>query len=569
MTVLPALPIIQNVQPVLFAEQVREIDRLTVGNYHTSSLLLMEAASAACLDAIRARLDDNIKDKRALILCGKGNNGGDGAALARAMSRNGMHCSVVLFGKLAETSGDARTNFESVSRLASFEAGSPDSPPPLTFIECEGVASWEQIARPRSAYDLIVDALFGTGLTRPLEGVFIKVIEHLAMLREARERAKGVRPLVLSIDVPSGLNADKSQPIGPAVEADLTVTFTAPKPANVLFPACDFGGELVVADIGSPFSLVESAKPWLFVTEGEDARKWLVSTRYTRDSYKNTHGHVLIAAGSRGYSGAAALCASAAMRGGAGLVTVATPASAQSSVAMSAMPEVITTALAETDRGAVSDEAVEHFLKLANKADVIAIGPGLVSDDDRTRNFVRSVIERRTKPCVIDADGLNSLAPWPVEIKGSAGLPLVLTPHPGEMLRLLGADDKSALDDRVAVARDFATSRQVILVLKGSQPLVAAPDGRVFINPTGNAGLGTAGAGDTLTGLTSAFLAQAYGTLRDEADPLLATVAALYVGGLAGDFAARKLGMRTMVASDIRDHFSDAIRFLDPRGEQP
>jgi NAD(P)H-hydrate epimerase len=557
------------VQPVLFAEQVREIDRLTVENYQTSSLLLMEAASAACLDAIRARLDDNISGKRALVLCGKGNNGGDGAALARAMSRNGMHCSVVLFGKLADTSGDARTNFESVSRLASFAAGSPESPPPLTFIECDGVGSWEQIARPRRTYEVIVDALFGTGLTRPLEGVFLKVIEHLSMLREARERAEGARPLVLSIDVPSGLNADKAQAIGPAVEADLTVTFTAPKSANVLFPACDFGGELIVADIGSPFSLIESAKPWLFVSEARDVRQWLISTRYTRGSYKNTHGQVLIAAGSRGYSGAAALCGSAAMRAGAGLVTIATPASAQSSVAMTTMPEVITTALAETDRGAVSDEAAEYFLRLSQKADVIAVGPGLASDDERTRTFVRSVVERRTKPCVLDADGLNSLAPWPDEIKGSAQLPLVLTPHPGEMLRLLGTEDKSALDDRVAVAREFATSRQVILVLKGSQPLVAAPDGRVFINPTGNAGLGTAGAGDTLTGLTSAFLAQSFATLRDTADPLRATVAALYVGGLAGDFAAKKLGLRTMVASDIRDHFGDAIRFLDPRGEQP
>src|SRR5829696_2416686 len=557
------------VQPVLSAEQIREIDRLTVENYHTSSLLLMEAASAACLDAIRVRLDGDLTDRRALILCGKGNNGGDGAALARAMTRAGMHCSVVLFGKLAETSGDARTNFESARRLASFEAGSPAAPAPLTFIECDSVAAWEQIARPRSAYDVIVDALFGTGLTRPLEGVFLKVIEHVAMLREARVRASGVCPLVLSIDIPSGLNSDKAKPIGPAIQADLTVTFTAAKVANVLSPACDFGGELIVRDIGSPSSLIGAAQPWLFVTEAEDARQWLVSTRYTRESYKNTHGHVLIAAGSRGYSGAAALCGNAAMRSGAGLVTIATPASAQVSVASSAMPEVITTALAETDRGAVSDEAVNHFLTLAEKANVVAIGPGLTSDDERTRRFVLSVVERRTKPCVIDADGLNSLAPWPATLKGSDQHPLVLTPHPGEMLRLMGANDKSALDDRVAAAREFATAHHVILVLKGSRPLVAAPNGRVFINPTGNAGLGTGGSGDTLTGLISGFLAQAYATLTDKTDPVAATVAALYAGGLAGDFAAKKLGMRTMAASDIREHFSDAIRFLDPRGEQP
>jgi NAD(P)H-hydrate epimerase len=180
---------------------------------------------------------------------------------------------------------------------------------------------------------------------------------------------------------------------------------------------------------------------------------------------------------------------------------------------------------------------------------------------------VRTIVERRTTPCVIDADGLNSLAPWPETLKGSDQHPLILTPHPGEMLRLMGAKDKSALEDRVASAREFATAHHVILVLKGSRPLVATPDGRVFINPTGNAGLGTAGAGDTLTGLISGFLAQAYGTLRDRADAIAATVAALYVGGLAGDFAAKQLGMRTMLASDIREHFSNAIRSLDPHGE--
>ena len=555
-------------QPVLSAEQIREIDRLTVEKFHIPSSLLMEAASAACLDAIQLRVGD-LKDKKALILCGRGNNGGDGAALARALSRADTHCTVVLFGKLSETIGDARANFEAVSRLASFEAGSHETPPPVTFIECDGIPAWEQIAKPRHSYDVIVDALFGTGLTRPLEGVYVKVIEHLSLLKQARDRVSDSWPLVLSIDIPSGLNADQSNPIGPTVQADVTVTFTTPKPANVLPPACDFGGELVVADIGSPSPLIEAAKPWLFVTEANDAKRWLVSTRYTRESYKNTHGHVLIAAGSRGYSGAAALTGNSAMRSGAGLVTIATPASSQSSVAARSMPEVMTTALAETDRGAVSDEAVEHFLTLSSRATVVAVGPGLTSDDERTRRFVRGVVERRSKPCVIDADGLNSLAPWPDDLSGSEQHPLILTPHPGEMLRLIGADNKAALSGRVAAVRDFATAHKLILVLKGSRSIVAAPDGRVFVNPTGNPALGTAGAGDTLTGLISGFLAQAYGTLKDHADPLTATVAALYVGGVAGDFAAKKLGMRTVVASDLREHFSEAIRFLDPLGEQP
>lgn len=548
---------------------MREIDRLTVENYHTTSLLLMESASAACLEAIRTRFNGDLSGKRALVLCGKGNNGGDGAALARGLCRASVQCDVVLFGKFAETVGDAHTNFESVRHLASFAAGSPEAPAPLTFIECEGVTEWEQIAKPRRTYDVIVDALFGTGLKRPLEGVFLKVIEHLSLLRDARDRAGGLRPLILSIDIPSGLNADQAEPIGPAVRGDVTVTFTAPKPANVLPPASDFGGELIVADIGSPASLITAAKPWLFLTEAGDVQQWLTKTRYQPESYKNSHGHVLIAAGSRDYSGAAALCGNAAMRSGAGLVTVATPSSAQPLVATRAMPEVMTTALAETDRGAVSDEAAEHFLKVAAKATVVALGPGLTSDDERPCGFVRGVVERRTRPCVIDADGLNCLAPWPQELRGTDGAPLILTPHPGEMLRLIGATDRSALKDRISVARKFATDHGVILVLKGSRPIVAAPDGRVFINPTGNAGLGTAGAGDTLTGLISGFLAQSYATLGDKADPLATVIAALYVGGLAGDLAARKLGMRTMVASDIREHFSEAIQLLDPEGEQP
>jgi NAD(P)H-hydrate epimerase len=389
------------------------------------------------------------------------------------------------------------------------------------------------------------------------------------MLQQARNRAASLRPLILSIDVPSGLNADLGEPIGAAVIADLTVTFTAPKPANVLSPAAQFCGDLVVANIGSPASLIDATRPTLFLTEADDARKWLIKTRYTPDSYKNSHGHVLVAAGARGYTGAAALCGNAAMRSGAGLVTVASPASAQSTVAANAMPEVMTIALAETDRGSVSDEAVDHFLKLSSKASVVAVGPGLTSDDERTRRFVHAIVARRNTPVVIDADGLNCLSPWPVELGGTVELPLVLTPHPGEMLRLMGSTNKEALKDRVSAAREFATSNHVILVLKGARQLIAAPDGRVFINATGNAGLGTAGAGDTLTGLISGFIAQARATLASEADLLEATVAALFVGGLAGDFAARELGMRTMVASDIREHFGTAIRFLDPAGERP
>ena len=564
-------------QPVISAEQAREIDRLTTKVYQIPSLLLMQAAAEACFNTIADHFSGILANKKAQILCGQGNNGGDGAALALALCRGGVQTDVLLFGTLEASKGDARTNFEIIAQLASFSGGSTDRPSVLSFVECNSSAAWENLAKPRRTYDVIVDALFGIGLSRPLEGIFIQVVQHLAMLRRARERSATRRPLIISVDLPSGLNADLAKPIGEAIQADLTVTFTAPKPANVLPPASHLNGKLVVANIGSPVALIDGANPQLFVTEENDVRQWLISTRYARDSFKNTHGHVLVIAGSPGYTGAAVLCGNAAIRAGAGLVTIATSASAQSDIAVSVMPEVITAALAETDRGAVSDEAIAHLTQLTAKATVIAIGPGLTAEDERTRRFVFSVVKQRQTPLVIDADALNCLANysskgWPAELHGSDDLnksPLILTPHQGEMLRLLGTTDKAALDDRVAVARAFATRHKLILVLKGTLSLVAAPDGRVFINPTGNAGLGTAGAGDTLTGIIAGFAAQAAATLKKSSSALSATIAALYLGGLAGDLAARDLGMRTMVASDIREHLSEAIRSLDPKGEQP
>ena len=556
-------------QPVISAQQMAEIDRLTVEHYGIPSLLLMEAAAGACFRAIASAVPDGLSGKTAQVLCGPGNNGGDGAALARALASAGVHTDVVLFGDIENVKGDARTNFEMLTRLASFSAGSNSRPAPLTFATCESVKAWEEFARPRTTYDILVDALFGTGLSRPLEGLFLQVVQHLAIMRRARDQAAGRRPLIVSVDIPSGLNADRSQPIGDAVHADLTVTFTAPKPATVLPPASHFCGQLITANIGSPAALIDAANPDLFVTEETDARFWLEQTRYTSDSYKNSHGHLLIVAGSRGYTGAAALCGNAAMRSGVGLVTIATPASAQTTVAAQSIPEVITTALAETDRGTVSDEAVDHLLQLSRKATAIAIGPGLTSEDERTRTFVRRVVAERTVPMVLDADALNCLSPWPKEIIGAGPAPIVLTPHLGEMKRLLGNSDGKQIEDRVATIRHFAQEHQLILLLKGSRSLVANPDGRVCVNPTGNPGLGTAGAGDTLTGIIGGFLAQASALSGDKPNALHTTLAALYIGGLAGDIAAAQTGMRSLVASDVTAHLPAAITLLDSAGEIP
>jgi NAD(P)H-hydrate epimerase len=553
---------------------MRKIDRLTTEHHGIPSLVLMENAATATVRTVES-LCSGCAGSRILVLCGKGNNGGDGAAAARLLATAGARVDVVLFASLEDTKGDARTNFE---RLQSWndERGLREEREPadlgaINFFQCDSEKAWAQLLASVLGvpYDAVIDALFGTGLTRPVDGLQREAVAYLRRLHQTRDSTEPPHPLIISIDLPSGLNSDTNELIGETVCADATVTMTAPKPANVLPPAAKYNGELVVADIGSPVDLIDEADSQLFVTDEADARRWLIQTRYTPDSHKSTHGHVVIVAGSRGFTGAAALCANAGMCAGAGLVTVATPASVQPLVATQVMPEVMTTSLAETDRGTVSDEAIDYFLKFSERADVVAIGPGLSSEDERTRAFVAAVVEKRSTPVVIDADGLNCLSPWPAKLRGSQKFPIVLTPHPGEMLRLIGVSDKSALKDRVAAARDFATQHEVILLLKGTRSVIAAPDGRVFVNSSGNAGLGTAGAGDTLTGIIAGFLAQAYGTLRAEANALEAVIAALFVGGLAGDIAAREIGMRAMVASDIRDHLSAALCSLDPAGERP
>lgn len=565
---------------------MREVDRLTTERFATPSLILMEAAAAASLRALAARFPDGLAARTVLVLCGRGNNGGDGATLARQLCLQGATVDVVLLGRVADTKGDARTNFEIVRRLAAGVAGQEaerehkigradarrlfaNADASLRFNECATVEEWSAFVASRQlGPDVIVDALFGTGLVRPLAGLQEEVVGYINRCRAERQQLR-VRPFVVALDVPSGLKTDAPEPIGAAVAADLTVTFTAPKPANVLPPAAGFNGELVVADIGSPDELLAACAAQLFVAEAADARRWLEQTRYTPGSYKNTHGHALVIAGSRHMTGAPVLASEAALRVGAGLVTIATAASAHAAVAARVMPEVMTAELTETEAGAISIEALAAAQHLNERANVVALGPGLTAEDARTREFVHAFVAQRTTPLVVDADGLNALAPWPAELRGSNERPLVLTPHIGEMRRLLGRDVHDKIVDRVAVAREFATAHHLILVLKGERTLIAAPDGRVSVNPTGNAGLGTGGSGDTLTGIITGCLAQAYGKLQDQTDAFATVVAALYLGGLAGDMAARALGMRTMVASDIREHLSAAVRALDPVGEEP
>ena len=540
---------------ILTAQQMRELDRLTVERCGIPYATLMETAGSRVVEAIIENYGP-VAGKTFAVFCGKGNNGGDGAVIARLLFLRGAQVKVFLFGKVEDTTGEARTNFESVKLFGE---------PIVGF--GEGKLFFEEItteSEAKFAYfpDFVVDALFGTGLTRQVEGLYAQAINSL---NEINKSFSPTAP-VIAVDIPSGLSSDSDKLTEPYVRASLTVTFTAPKIGNLLAPAYEANGKLVIAPIGTPGWLIEESDSQLELVEEPQVKTWLNNARRTSHAHKNSVGDVLLIAGSRGKTGAAALASESVLRAGAGLVTVATAKSALSLLVTQARAEVMTEALAETFDGAIAQEAVEHVLRLAEKKTDIAVGPGLSSAEESARAFVRELVERRSAPMVIDADGLNALAPWPEELKGSDELPIILTPHPGEMARLIGKTNADVQADRIGVAREFATKHHVITVLKGSRSLIAAPDGNVFVNPTGNAGMATAGSGDVLTGLIAGLLAQSPPDWRGRKDALGAAVAGVYLHGLAGDIAAGKLGMRSLIASDIIANLSEAI--LQVGGEQ-
>lgn len=530
-------------QKVLTAEEMREVDRLTTEKYGIPSILLMENAAHAAARAITEKLGGSVAGKSFLILCGKGNNGGDGAALARILWTQGAKIYAPLIGRLEELKGDAKTNFEILPKIDGFrKKGS------LIFLPVSGISELNY-----KRYDVVVDALFGTGLNKPLEN---KLEESVKFYNSEYKRKE--KTLFVSIDIPSGLNADLSELIGENIQADLTVTFTAPKLANVLAPASNFNGELIVANIGSPQELIDNSPSKLFLAEKQDAQDWLEKTKFTSASYKNKRGHALVVGGAKNYAGAAILSGNAAIVSGVGLATVAAPESVHNAIASRMLPEVMTRSVTETPNGAIAREAADEILEfIEGKIDAVAVGSGMSSSEESTRQFAREFVERRKTPVVIDADALNSLAPF--DLQGSNELPLILTPHEGEFLKLIGTKDKEAIKDRVKAARDFAEKHHVILVMKGERSLIAAPDGRVVVNPTGNSGLGKAGNGDTLVGIIAGFVAQA---VQMKVDIFETVVAAIYIAGFAANIAEKKYGKRSMLASDVRECLQEAFETI-------
>lgn len=499
---------------IVTSAEMREIDRITTERFGISSLELMEKAGSAVADFVQKEFSHV---EKTLVVCGRGNNGGDGFVAARKLHEAGKQVTVALIANAVDLKGDASVMF---SRL----------PVEALQLATDGQlrdASWEA--------DIIMDALLGTGARLPVEGLYAAAIQKM--------NDSGV-PIV-AVDIPSGADADQDSSDGIVVNASAIVTFTALKPAHVFR---FYSIPTAVRQIGTPEEAVNSKQDLNLIT-ASDCRAFLSPRK--AESNKGMYGHVLVVAGSLGKAGAAAMAGMAALRAGAGLVTVATPKSVIGTVAGFA-PELMTEPLPETDTGTVSVLAMEALRKVVAGKSVLAIGPGL-SRDRESAQFIRAMVDRSDIPVVLDADGLNAFEEHRQYVTGVRHA-LVITPHPGEMARLTGLTVAQIQQERVATARDYAKEHQAFVVLKGHQTVIAEPQGRVWINNTGNPGMATGGTGDILTGMIAAMIAQ------HPQDIAHAVILAVYLHGLAGDVVRDEIGEASLVATDLLTALPEAFR---------
>jgi hydroxyethylthiazole kinase-like uncharacterized protein yjeF len=505
---------------IVTAAEMREIDRATCQRFGVPSLTLMENAGSAVAEFVVARYPSA---ERIGVICGKGNNGGDGFVAARKLKAAGREVRIVLLAKPTELRGDAAEMF---ARL-----------PVAPVIARDDEELKREQARAVFESEVLLDAILGTGFKPPVSGLYAEAIRLL-----------NASPAhVVAVDIPSGADADvMGEQTGAVARADALVTFTAPRPAHIFRRLTD--GPTLIAPIGSPDEAIVSSLQLNLITAREIAP--LIGQR-PLDANKGTFGHVLVIGGSVGKAGSVAMAGMAALRSGAGLSTVATPKSALATVA-GFHPEVMTEPLDETDAGTISTRASERVDALIKGMTALAVGPG-ISRNPETSEFVRSLVVKCKTPLVLDADGLNAFEGRAGELNGK-GRCLVITPHPGEMARLTGSTVAAVQRDRINVARTFAREHELIVVLKGHRTLIAQPDGTVWVNTTGNPGMATGGTGDILTGMVAGLIAQ------NREHVVEAVIATVHLHGLAGDVARESMGEHSLVATDLVKALPEAFR---------
>lgn len=501
---------------VLTAKQMQTLDRRAIEEVGVPGVVLMENAGRSVAEEIVSRYSTS-NAQRALVLAGKGNNGGDGYVIARHLLDNDWAVMTLVFADAGAITGDAAVNLKVLENCGG----------EILFVTTE--EEFDDFADEAEDYSVVVDALFGTGLTKELEGIFLDAIGWINCQ---------VCPVV-AVDIPSGVDGTSGRIMRAAVNADVTVSFAFPKIGQVTFPGARHVGELVVADIGIPKQLSYEAAAECLLIDDHEARMLLPAR--SKDGHKGTFGHLLVLAGSTGKCGAAVMAAQAGLRGGAGLVTLACPQSIQPTIAAK-VTEVMTAPLTDAG-GKVSMQALAELLELSEGKQALAIGPGIGQREDVV-GLVKSLVQESSLPMIIDADGLNALGD-DLEILGArADRGIVLTPHPGEMSRLSGLSVNEIQTDRFSVARDFAVAHKVVLVLKGARTLVASPDGTVHVNTSGHAGMASGGMGDVLTGLIGSLMAQ--GLPAKDAATL-----GVYLHGLAADRLFDDFGDAGLLATDV------------------
>lgn len=523
---------------VVTAAQMRTIDRRAIDDFGIPGPVLMEAAGIAFTRVCLEEMGGSASGKRVAVFCGRGNNGGDGFVAARHLSVAGADVTVFLTHREDELSDDARVHFAPLRGCG------------IQITDITG----PEFAASGPRWDLVGDCVLGTGARGPLQGAIGLAIAHLAELAE-----KGVP--VIACDIPSGVNSDTGDLVDwVAVSAKRTVTFALPKPGLLQFPGREKAGRITVADIGIPRSLL-SDNPALVseLTTAGWMRQHLPRRVQSRDANKGAFGTVLVIAGGPGMMGAAVMAAVASLRAGAGLVQLAVPESLLDTAAMLA-PEVILKPLPQTsERTHGGPDAVDQALALADKADAVAIGPGM-GGNPAVASFVQPFIRRVGKPLVVDADALNALRSSLTSVRYRGATPTVLTPHPGEMGRLLGINTAEVQANRIDAALRCATTFKAVTLLKGARTLIATPDGRLAFNRLGSPALATAGTGDVLTGTIAALLAQKH-------EAWAAARAGAYLHALAGDLAAEQHGIAGVLATDVRDCLAPARERLYTRSD--
>ena len=510
--------------------EMQALDREAMDAYGIPGLILMENAGAGICRFLKAHYKDLLKNG-VMVVAGPGNNGGDGFVVARRLHQEAIEVEVFVLALREKFRGDAQTNLEIIERLHI----------PIHYITSDPEV--EDSLRPRvPEFGFVVDAIFGTGLKRPVGGRFARVIR---LLNESASK-------IVAVDIPSGISADSGEVLGMAVKAHLTVTMAMPKIGHLVAPGLYHTGELEVVDIGIPKEAVKKAR-----IPGELLTRDSISARLRprpTHGHKGTFGHVLIIAGSRGKTGACALSALGALRSGAGLVTVASPASAQEIISKIIPKEAMTLWLDEdTASGEVSDRAIPRLMENLKGKKAVVVGPGVGLGCTATE-VQKWVVSKCHLPVVVDADALTVLAKDVSIIKNAKG-PRVLTPHPGEMARLMDKGTEEIQKDRINAARELAAKTGAIVCLKGERTIIAAPDGGFAINPTGNAGMGQGGMGDSLSGIIGGLLTQGYG-------PYEASTTGVFVHGLAGDLLTSLKGPFGYTATELSDQLPCVWRLL-------